>query len=287
MRRSLSTMVKAGTLVVLLYPVIWIVAASLKPGSEALSSVSLRPSELTWSNYSTGWTGVAGASFGQFFVNSLVVAAGSLAGNVVSCLLAAFAFTYLRFPLRRLWYAAVICTLLLPQHVLLIQQYMLFRELGWLNTPLPLIVPKILATDSFFVLLMVQFLRILSERYDESARMDGAGPFQLFWHVILPLSRPALVATAILSFVWAWNDFFPQLVYLPLVEDSTVPSGLHQYAIAEGLAAPGPMFAMCVLAIVPMLVVFVAFQRLLISSVAPGRMYADLPIQLSSARRPR
>lgn len=269
--------VKALLLLILLYPLLWILGTSLKSPTEVSTGLSLWPDDLTWSNYVTGWTGVSGADFGRFFLNSTVVALGSLLGNVVSCLLAAFAFTRLRFPLRRMWFVAVIATLLLPQHVLMVPQYLLFRELGWLNTPLPLIIPKLLATDSFFVFLIVQFLRALPEHFDESARIDGAGPYQLFRHVVLPLSRPALIATAILSFIWTWNDFFPQLVYLPLVEDSTVPSGLHQYAIAGGLTALGPMFAMCVLSLLPVLVFFVTFQRLLTSGLAPSPVRAGLP----------
>jgi len=258
-------------LVVLLYPVAWIVATSLKPPAE-VGQVGLWPGEFTWSNYADGWLGVHGASFGTFLVNSTVIAAGSVIGNVVSCLLTAFALSRLSFPLRRFWFAVVIGTLLLPQHVLIIPQYMLFRELDWVNTPLPLIIPKALATEAFFVFLMVQFLRALPDNYDESARIDGAGPLRLFWYVILPLSRPALVTTATLSFIWTWNDYFPQLIYLPLIGDSTVPSGLRQYAVAGGLTELGPMFAMCVLSVVPVLLFFVAFQRLLISGTTPSRI---------------
>ncbi|MFC7244111.1 carbohydrate ABC transporter permease [Catellatospora aurea] len=276
--RTAATAATVAVVLVLVYPLLWILASSLRAAGETATGLSLWPQEFTWSNYTDGWSGSNGVGFGTFFVNSTVVAAGAVVGNVVTCLLAAFAFARLRFPLRRFWYAVVIGTLLLPQHVLMVPQYMLFRELGWLNTPLPLIVPKLLATDSFFIFLIVQFLRSLPENYDEYARTDGASPLQLFRHVILPLSRPAITATAILSFIWTWNDFFPQLVYLPLVEDSTAPSGLHQYAIASGLSSPGPMFAMCVLSLLPVLLFFLAFQRLLTtSSATSGRMAAQLP----------
>ncbi|GAA2399614.1 ABC transporter permease [Catellatospora methionotrophica] len=277
--RAATVTVLVVVLLVLAYPLLWILASSLRSAGETATGMSLWPQEFTWSNYAAGWSGINGVGFGRFFLNSTVVAVGAVTGNVVTCLLAAFAFARLRFPLRRFWYAIVIGTLLLPQHVLMVPQYMIFRELGWLNTPLPLIVPKLLAADSFFIFLIVQFLRSLPESYDEYARADGASPWQLFRHVILPLSRPAITATAILTFIWTWNDFFPQLVYLPMVEDSTAPSGLHQYAVAGGLSAPGPMFAMAVLSLLPVLLFFVAFQRHLTSSAAPGRMAANLSRQ--------
>ena len=143
-----------------------------------------------------------------------------------SCLLAAYAFARLRFRLRGDWFAIMIGTLLLPGHVLIIPQYILFRKLGWVGTLLPpLLVPKFLATEAFFVFLMVQFMRGIPRELDEAAMIDGCGPFRIFRHVILPLIRPALVTTAIFSFIWTWNDFFRQLVYLNSPENYTAAAG--------------------------------------------------------------
>src|SRR5690606_23868500 len=133
-------------------------------------------------------------------------------GNVVACSLAAFAFARLKFPLRGFWFAIMIGTLLLPHHVLIVPQYVLFNSLEWINTPLPLIVPKFLATEAFFVFLMVQFMRGIPRSLDEAAEIDGCGPYRRFLFVVLPLTKPALVTTAVFSFIWTWNDFFTQLV---------------------------------------------------------------------------
>jgi multiple sugar transport system permease protein len=161
----------------------------------------------------------------------------------------------------------MIATLLLPHHVLIVPQFVLFKFLGWIDTPLPLIVPKLLATDAFFVFLMVQFVRGIPRELDDAAKVDGSSPFGVFWHVILPLARPALVTTAIFSFIWTWNDFFSQLIYLNSPDHYTVPIGLRLFLGGEGQTELGPMFAMSVLSLLPVFLFFLAFQRLLVEGI--------------------
>jgi multiple sugar transport system permease protein len=162
----------------------------------------------------------------------------------------------------------MIGTLLLPYHVLVIPQYVIFRQLGWINTVLPLVAPKFLATDAFFVFLMVQFMRGLPHELDEAAVLDGCGPYRRFWHVTLPLTRPALVTTSIFTFVWTWNDFFSQLIYLNSPSGYTVPLGLRLFIDETSRSAYGPMFAMSLLSLVPIFLFFLAFQRLLVDGIA-------------------
>jgi multiple sugar transport system permease protein len=166
-----------------------------------------------------------------------------------------------------MWFAVMIATLLLPHHVLLVPQYILFNNFGWINTPLPLIVPKALATEAFFIFLMVQFMRGIPRDLDEAAKIDGCSPYGVFWHIILPLSRPAIVTTAIFSFIWTWNDFLTQLVYLSGVENYTIPIGLRMFQDSGGQNAIGPMFAMSVLSLLPVFLFFVAFQRMLVQGI--------------------
>ncbi len=197
-----------------------------------------------------------------------MIALLTVIANAVSCLIAAYAFARLRFPMRGLWFAIMIGTLLLPGDVLIIPQYIVFNTLGWIDTPLlPLIVPKALATEAFFVFLMVQFMRGIPRDLDEAATIDGCSPYGVFWHVILPLSRPALVTTAIFSFIWTWNDFFTQLVYLNELEDYTVPIALRLFIDSTGQSSLGAMFAMSVLSLLPVFLFFVAFQRMLVEGI--------------------
>jgi multiple sugar transport system permease protein len=254
-------------LVLVLYPLIWLLATSFKPTDEIASSVSIIPDQPTLNNYVRGWTGLETVSFARFFVNSTVIATGVVIANCASCVVTAFAFARLRFPLRGMWFAIVIGTLVLPHHVLIVPQFVLFKFLGWIDTPLPLIVPKLLATEAFFVFLMVQFMRGIPRELDEAAKMDGCSPYGIFRHVMLPLARPAIVTTAIFSFIWTWNDFFTQLIYLNSPDNYTVPIGLRLFIGGEGQTELGPMFAMSMLSLVPVFLFFLAFQRLLVEGI--------------------
>jgi multiple sugar transport system permease protein len=255
-------------LVVLLYPLIWMLSASFKPADEIVGSLNLLPSELTPDNYAAGWQGAGGVPFWQFLVNSTVIATGAVLGNVIACSLAAYAFARLKFRLRGPLFAVMIATILLPFHVTVIPQYVIFSELGLVGTFAPLILPKLLATDAFFIFLLVQFIRGIPRELDEAAALDGCGPFRLYWHILLPLMKPALVTTAIFTFIWTWNDFFSQLIYLSDPELLTVPLGLRLFIDQTSSSALGPMFAMSVVSLLPIVVLFAVFQRQLVNGVA-------------------
>jgi len=197
-----------------------------------------------------------------------VIAVLVVIGNVLSCSLAAYAFARLEFPGRRLLFAVMLATLMLPYHVTLIPQYVLFLNLGWVDTILPLVVPKFLAADAFFIFLMVQFFRGLPRELDEAAMMDGCGPWRIYWKIVMPLSLPVLATAGIFSFLWTWNDFFGPLIYLNDIAHYTVPLALRSFIDATGTSAWGQLFAMSVLAILPIFLVFLFFQRLIISGVA-------------------
>jgi multiple sugar transport system permease protein len=270
MRRWLRVLLLIGILAVVLYPLVWMVGTSLKSPEEIVNNIGLIPEKVTPENFSDGWSNFSDVSFGRFFLNSAIVSGLTVLGNTISCLLAAYALGRLKFRLRGFWFGLMIGTLLLPGHVLIIPQYILFRWLGWVGGDfpyLPLLVPQFLATEAFFVFLMVQFMRGIPRELDEAATIDGASPYALFWNVILPLSRPALVTTAIFSFIWTWNDFFRQLVFLSDLSDYTVPVALTLFIDSTSQSAVGPMFAMSLLSLVPVFLFFVAFQRMLVEGI--------------------
>jgi multiple sugar transport system permease protein len=255
-------------LAVLLYPIVWLLGTSLKPPDEVISSLSLLPKRWMFSNYADALEGIGGTSFWQFLGNSVIVAVGAVIGNVVSCSLAAYAFARLRFRASKPFFAFMIATIMLPYHVLIIPQYAIFNKLGMVDTFWPLILPKFLATDAFFVFLIVQFMRGIPAELDEAARIDGCGPARTFWYVVLPLTRPALITTTIFTFIWTWNDFFSQLLYLNSPEKYTLPLALRLFLDQTGTSEYGPMFAMSVLTLVPIGLFFLAFQRFLVEGVS-------------------
>jgi len=253
--------------VLMLYPLLWMLASSFKPESEIFGNASLLPSSFGLDAYRRGWAGLQ-VSFGRFFLNSLIVSVLSVIGNVLYCSLAAYAVARLDFRGRNFWYALMLGTLMLPYHVTLIPQYILFLNLDWVDTFLPLIVPKFLAVDAFFIFLLVQFFRSIQRELDEAAMIDGCGPWRIYWIVILPLSIPALATAAVFTFIWTWDDFFGPLIYLNDMNSYTVQLGLRSFVDSTGKSDWSGLFAMSTLTLLPLFVLFLLFQRLLIDGIA-------------------
>lgn len=254
--------------VVMLYPLIWMLSSSLKPQHLIFRDLSLWPDTVTLENYVNGWRGISNISFAVFFKNSFIIVLFCILGNLLTCSMAAYAFARIRFKGRNLWFALMFASLLLPHHVVLIPQYLLFNSLNWVDTYMPLIVPKFLAHDAFFIFLMVQFIRGLPIELDQAAKVDGCGHFQIFVRIILPLIIPALVTTSIFTFIWTWNDFFSQLIYISDPRKLTVALALRSFMDAMGQSAMGSLFAMSILSLIPIFVFFLIFQRWLIEGIA-------------------
>jgi multiple sugar transport system permease protein len=197
-----------------------------------------------------------------------VVTVFAVIGNVISCSFAAYAFARLQFSGKTIFFALMMATLMIPYHVVLIPQYILFLKAGWVDTFLPLIVPKFLAADAFFIFLMVQFFRQLPRDLDEAAMIDGCSPFKIYWAIILPLSLPALATASIFTFIWTWEDFLAPLVYLNDIKDYTVPLALRIFIAQDSVSQYGQMFAMSVLSILPIVIFFVFFQKFIIQGIA-------------------
>tara|TARA_R110002020_G_scaffold192728_5_gene392919 strand:+ start:1847 stop:2734 length:888 start_codon:yes stop_codon:yes gene_type:complete len=273
-KRLTSTLIHVGLIaasIVMLYPLLWLLAASVRPENEIFTSASIIPSSFSLDAYVRGWNGLR-TSFGTFYLNSFVISGLSVIGNVLACSMAAFAFARLEFKFKSFWFAMMLMTLMLPYQVTLIPQYVLFRQLGWVNTILPLVVPKFLAADGFFIFLMVQFFRGLPKELDEAAQMDGCSPWRIYWKIILPLSTPVLATAAIFTFIWTWDDFFGPLIYLSEMKSYTVMLGLRTFTDSTGESDYGGLFAMSALSLVPIFLFFLFFQRLLIEGIATTGM---------------
>jgi multiple sugar transport system permease protein len=255
-------------LAILLYPIVWVVAATFKPSADIIGGLNLLPSEPTTANYERAVEGIASISIARFFWNSALLAILSVVGTVASSALAGYAFARLRFRGRGAMFALMISTLLLPFHVLIIPQYAVFQKLGLIDTYVPLLIGKFLAAEAFFVFLMVQFMRTIPHELDESAKIDGAGHWGIFWHIILPLARPALITTAIFTFIWSWNDFFGPLIYLSTPDKYPLPLALQLFVDEASGSDFGALMAMSMLALVPVVLFFLFFQRFLVEGVS-------------------
>ncbi len=254
--------------VVILYPAVWMLMSAFKPTHDIVGNVSLLPHDASLANFAKALGGIGGVSFWTFFANSLILAVGSVVGITLSCSVSAYAFARIDFPGRNAFFVLMIGTLLLPFHVVIIPQYIVFNTLGLVDTFVPLLIGKFLAAEAFFVFLMVQFMRNLPRELDEAARIDGAGHVRIFGSIMLPLMKPALVTSSIFAFIWSWNDFFGPLLYLKKPDLYSLPIALRMFVDQTSVSDYGAQMAMAVLALVPVVLFFFVFQRYLVEGVA-------------------
>lgn len=252
----------------MLYPIVWMIISSFKPNNMILSDPGLIPQSVTIENYITGWQGYAGTTFTTFFMNSLIMCVIAIIGNVISCSMTAYAFARLKFAGRTFWFMIMMGTLMLPAHVTLVPQYILFNTFGWVGSYLPILVPKFLAVDAFFVFLLVQFMRGIPKEIEEAAIIDGCSKVGVFLRIIIPLASPALVTTALFTFLWTWDDFFNHLLYLTSPPTFTVTRALRTFVGDAGAVSNwGGALAMSTLSVIPAFILFFSLQKYFIEGI--------------------
>ena len=267
-RHTLTHLFIIGLGLFMIYPIAWMIISSFKPNNMIFSDPGWIPKAVTIENYVTGWKGYAGTTFGRFFANSLFMSGVAIVGNLISCTMAAYAFARLKFAGKGLWFAIMMITLMLPGHVTLVPRYILFNTFGWVGTYLPILVPKFLATDAFFVFLLVQFIRSLPKELDEAATIDGCSSVGVFLRIILPNAVPALVTTALFTFLWTWDDFFNHLLYLTKPETFSVSRALRTFIGDAGAVNNwGGALAMSTLSMIPAFILFFSLQKYFVQGI--------------------
>ncbi|RCW25851.1 carbohydrate ABC transporter membrane protein 2 (CUT1 family) [Ciceribacter lividus] len=255
---------------IMLYPLIWLVGASFKTNSEIFANPGFIPQSPTVSGYVEGWKTSTPYTFGRFFLNTFWIVIPKVIGTALSCTAVAYGFARFEFPGKKTLFASLIGTLLLPNVVTRIPQYVLFRDLGWLDTFLPLWVPSAFAGDAFFVFMLVQFLRAIPRDMEEAARVDGATSWQTLVFIVVPLLAPALVSVCLFQFMWTMNDFLGPLVYVSSVEKYPISLALKLSIDTTEAFQWNRVLSMSVLAITPALVVFFLAQKYFIQGISTG-----------------
>lgn len=208
-------------------PFFWTLASSLKSQSEIYTFPPVWiPQELLWQNYVLVFTL---APFGRFIVNTVVITVLSLIGQVITAAMVAFGFTRFRFPGREAIFFVLLSTMMIPWQVTLVPTFLLFRVMGWINTIMPLVVPSYFGGGAFYIFLLRQFFLTIPRDFDEAARIDGATSLQIFWRIIIPLSRPAIATVMIFSFLGSWNEFMRPLIFLNDPQKFNVAIGLRYF----------------------------------------------------------
>ena len=247
--------------VVMLYPLVWLVGASFKGNAEIFTEVGFWPSRFDFGAYARGWKTSTEFTFATYFLNSFLITVPRIIVTVISCVLVAYAFARFEFWGKKVLFSIMVGTMMLPLIILRLPQYLLFKELGWLDSYLPLILPSAFATDTFFVFLLVQFLRGIPRDMEEAAQIDGCNALQMLWHIIVPLLKPAIISVVVFQFIWTMNDFMGPLIYLSTVEKYPVSLALKMSIGATEEVEWASMIAISVVALVPSLLVFFMAQR--------------------------
>lgn len=257
-----------GLAIVMLYPILWMIMSSFKESRLVfITAQQLIPHPWEWGNYAKGWEGVAGYSFGVFMKNSMVIVIIATLGAVGSSALVAFGFARNKFVGHGLWFGIMMMTLMLPSDVVLVPQYIIYAKLNWLDSIKPIVIPQFFGIP-FFIFLMLQFIRTIPVELDEAATIDGCGKFRLFYKIILPLIRPSMATAAIFSFYWRWEDLLGPVLYLNSPSKYTVSMGLKMFLDSESVSNWGPMFAMSVLSLAPVMIIFFIFQKQIVDGIS-------------------
>jgi multiple sugar transport system permease protein len=249
-----------------LAPMLWMLSTSLKPLNETMTLPPVWiPSEIQWRNYPDAIAAMG--HFWRYAGNSLFLAIMTVIGTVTSSALAAYGFSRVEWKGRDKVFVILLATMMIPFPVVMVPLYGLFKSLGWIGTFKPLWAPAFLA-GAFNVFLLRQFFLTLPKDMAEAARIDGCNELQIFWHIILPLSKPALLVVAIFQFMATWNDFLGPLIYLTEQKDFTLALGLQSFQSQQGGTAWHQLMAASTLVVLPVIVLFFLTQRTFIEGIA-------------------
>ena len=258
-----------GIGILMIYPLIWMFMSSFKETKTIFQTAgSLIPNPFTLDNYINGLKGFAKVPFLVFFKNSLFISVIATIGTVISSAVVAYGFARFEFRGKKILFAAMLLSMMLPAQVLMIPQYLWYQKLGWVGSYLPLIVPYFFAIQGFFVYLMTNFIDGIPKELDEAAKIDGCSYPQIFAMVILPLITPALVTGGIFSFMWRWDDFLSALLYINKSIKYPVSLALKLFCDPGSSSDYGAMFAMASLSILPSVIIFIFFQKYLVEGIS-------------------
>ncbi len=253
-------------------PFLWMISTSLKTRAEVFAvSPTLLPANPRWENYAEMWSALP---FAAFFLNSIKLAVLNTVGQLISCSMAAFAFSALRFRFRQQLFGLLLVTLIIPFQVVLVPNFILYRLLphpfstsgNWIGTQEPLWVGAFLGA-AFGTFLLRQFFLTIPHELSDAARVDGANPWQIYRHIYLPLARPALATLAIFTFMWSWNDFINPIIYLRDVQSFTLTAGLSLFQ-GQYVGKWPLLMAGALVSVIPMIVLFIVAQRQFVRGIA-------------------
>ncbi|MGN6207886.1 carbohydrate ABC transporter permease [Asticcacaulis sp.] len=254
----------------MLYPLFWMIGGAFKNNHEIFASPGFIPAHPTTDGFTKGWKTSTEYTFTTYLLNTMKIVIPKVILTVISSVIVAYGFARFAIPGRKLLFALLMATVLLPKSVLLIPQYLMFREFGWLDTYLPLYIPQAFAVEGFFVFLIIQFMRSLPVDMEEAAVMDGCNSFQVLTLIVCPVILPAIISVALFQFMWSMNDFLQPLIYLSSVEKYPVALALKMSIDVTEATSWNEILAMSVIALAPSLILFFVAQKYFVEGVTSG-----------------
>lgn len=257
---------------IMIYPLLWLFFASFKSNKEIFSSLRLLPEKFDFSGYQKGWKGTGQFSFGDFLINTFKMVLPTVFFTLISSSLVGYGFARFNFKGKKVFFALMISTMMLPNAVLVIPRYLLYRNFGWLDSYKPFYAPQIFAFTAYFNYLMIQFFRGIPRELDESAKIDGLDSFRILLYILLPLSKSALFSSAIFQFMWTWNDFFNPLIYINSIAHYPVSLALRMSIDSQAAIEWNKVLAMSFVSIIPVVVLFFSAQKYFVEGIATTGM---------------
>lgn len=254
---------------VMIYPLLWLLASSFKSNDTMFhNTYSLIPEK--WNmvqNYLSGLEGVAGYSFLHFFQNSVIVTVVAMVTTIFSSLLAAYAVSRVRFWGAKFWFGCIIMTMMIPSQVMVVPQYIILRALHLNDTLAAMVLPWCFG-NAFFIFLIMQYMRGIPRELDEAAMIDGCSKVGILFRILVPVVKPAIASASIFAFYWIWQDFFQPLIFVGSPKNYTIPLALNMYTDPNSFNNYGGLFAMSVVSLIPVILVFIFFQKYLVEGIA-------------------
>jgi len=254
--------------VFLCYPLIWMFFASFKTNEEIFMGIRLLPAEFNFQAYRDGWRGVANNTFTNFFLNSFRHVIPTALFTIVSSVLVAYGFARFEFRGKRILFIILLSTLMLPNSILIIPRYTIFRSLNALDSYRPFYMMAVFACYPFFTYMLVQFIRGIPKELDESARMDGCGSFRILISILMPLLKPALFSVGLFQFLWTYNDYFNSLIYISSVRNFNISLALRLTMDADTIVIWRNVMAMACVAVLPVVLLFFFAQKYFVEGIA-------------------
>ena len=271
-RNLISALIRYGILtavaLVMIYPILWLVGATFKTNNEIFTTVNFIPKRIDFTPYIEGWKTRTQFTFTTFFLNTFQYVIPKILFCLVSSTLVAYGFARFQFPFKKFFFSLLMATMFLPAVVTRIPLYLLWKNLGLLDTYVPLVAPTIFANEPFFVFMLIQFLRSIPTYLDEAATVDGCNSFEILIRILLPALKPAIVSCTIFQFIWSFNDFLGPLIYVTSLSKYPVALALKMSIDqSSGIVEWNQILAMSFLALLPALILFFAAQKYFVEGI--------------------